>query len=42
MDSTRLGSRLEKAVGEEHCDLLPDAYDSGDVQAQLVKIKEWQ
>ena len=40
MDSNWIGSRLEKAVGEEHYDLILDAYDSGDVQAQLVKIQK--
>ena len=40
MDSNWIGSRLEKAVGEEHYDLIKKAYKTGDVQAQLVKIQK--
>ena len=40
MDSNWIGSRLEKAVGEEHYDLIRKAKKTGDVQAQLVKIQK--
>ena len=40
MDSNWIGSRLEKAVREEHYDLIRKAYKTGDVQAQLVKIQK--
>ena len=30
----------KKGMDQEHYDLILDAYDSGDVQAQLVKIQK--
>lgn len=40
MDSNWIGGRLDRAVGRENASLIRDAYKTGDVQAQLVKIRK--
>ena len=40
MDSNWIGGRLDRALGRENASLIRDAYKTGDVQAQLVKIQK--
>ena len=40
MDRNWIGGRLDRALGRENASLIRDAYKTGDVQAQLVKIQK--